>query len=1206
MKKIKFGFLALIAFFAVFFIFSKCFAQDPITVNSPTSNLWTQSPNINFDVGFGALSPSYGFINWNNSLSGWWRGENTTNDESINGNNGTFSGTYVDGKFGKAFFGTVNLGYKPAFNFHKSESFTLSIWVKKNDNLQSNVLSEGTWFNLLYHGAQRWEIMLGNSSSYKYIYSADASPSGKWVHLAMVYDAPNYALSLYVNGQLKASNSSSNFGEFSSQNALVAGSSNSAVDEIFVFNRSLAASEIKSLYDASLQNLNISFSAPELTSNKYNIYLVDSSANEYQTGEKTITLDIKNSAPAVTLVSPQNNVVNASATQTFFCSAQNTNLDTSLASVELYWDYGSAFGPSGSVNKVSGNSASVGFTKSSLSGIINWNCRACDTAGNCALAVSNNKLTVQNANYYVSPAGNDSNSGTLALPFKTVQHCADMVQPGGSCILRKGVYRETVTPPVSGASGFPIVFKSYPGETATISGADLLTGSWLQGNGSIYKTSGMGWSLGAGKDQIFVNGKAMMEARWPNAEDVMKPNFNKIDTGSSVSSMVATVNSSALTQPDGYWNGALMHATWDPRYYAATGTVSSSFLGKLNVNLTTTPAGYIYSYGLYYLTGSLNALDSATEWYYDKVTSTLYLWAPNGDSPANYTVEAKKRDMAFDLSGKSNIVLKNLNIFASSILTSPESHNLTLDTLNLKYVSHYTLLNGTMAAGEAGIKNTGVVLDGSNNTIENSRIDYSAGNGVSLIGSNNIVENCEISNVDYAGSECAAIQTGNQKTENNQILNNKLYNSARNLLVHSKAENMKILENDMSYNKFRDEFWDLGTTYCNNTNGLGTEIAYNKIHDFKEMGIYLDSGSSNFFIHNNVIWNGEKTNPLGIHLNTPSTGNKVYNNTLGNTWLTYNSGFADKNMTGTVIENNVGDWITRGRYLWGDAPGLVMQNNINTRLSLGTSSIDPAKMYVDYAGFNYHLKAGSPAINAGLNLGLTEDMDGNRIPQGGAPDLGAYEFGLVPTPQDYISYWKLNGNVNDEKNLNEGTLVGNPIFVAGIQNQALSLDGADDYVSLPMNLLAGTTKATISAWFKTSDSNGSIIMQYDNGSSYVYYLNLRNSKLEACMSNQDNYGCSYGGTADITSVNSYNDNLWHSAALVSDGTSEILYVDGVEVGRKAKAVNLPKGSYLSAMGFQGWVYYSVPRAQRAGYFAGQIDSVRIFNRALSPDEVKSL
>ena len=42
--------------------------------------------------------------------------------------------------------------------------------------------------------------------------------------------------------------------------------------------------------------------------------------------------------------------------------------------------------------------------------------------------------------FYVSTAGNDSNPGTLAEPFLTIQHAADIVDPGDSVVVEDGVY----------------------------------------------------------------------------------------------------------------------------------------------------------------------------------------------------------------------------------------------------------------------------------------------------------------------------------------------------------------------------------------------------------------------------------------------------------------------------------------------------------------------------------------------------------------------------------------------------------------------------------------------------------------------------------------------------------------------------------------------------------------------------------------------
>jgi hypothetical protein len=47
---------------------------------------------------------------------------------------------------------------------------------------------------------------------------------------------------------------------------------------------------------------------------------------------------------------------------------------------------------------------------------------------------------------------------------------------------------------------------------------------------------------------------------------------------------------------------------------------------------------------------------------------------------------------------------------------------------------------------------------------------------------------------------------------------------------------------------------------------------------------------------------------------------------------------------------------------------------------------------VDLAANNYHLQAGSPAIDTGASVIVMADFDGNPRPQRAAFDVGAYEY----------------------------------------------------------------------------------------------------------------------------------------------------------------------------------------------------------------------
>jgi hypothetical protein len=71
--------------------------------------------------------------------------------------------------------------------------------------------------------------------------------------------------------------------------------------------------------------------------------------------------------------------------------------------------------------------------------------------------------------YYVSPAGNDNNPGTIDSPWKTPEKAGSTAMAGDTVIFRGGVYNGQLAPKNSGnpSDGW-IIFKAYSGEEPTI------------------------------------------------------------------------------------------------------------------------------------------------------------------------------------------------------------------------------------------------------------------------------------------------------------------------------------------------------------------------------------------------------------------------------------------------------------------------------------------------------------------------------------------------------------------------------------------------------------------------------------------------------------------------------------------------------------------------------------------------------------------
>ncbi len=107
-------------------------------------------------------------------------------------------------------------------------------------------------------------------------------------------------------------------------------------------------------------------------------------------------------------------------------------------------------------------------------------------------------------------------------------------------------------------------------------------------------------------------------------------------------------------------------------------------------------------------------------------------------------------------------------------------------------------------------------------------------------------------------------------------------------------------------------------------------------------------------------------------------------------------GFRD-GATGVVRDNIFYD--AGSNYWASDGGSVVGSHNI---LYSTDGSIDPGDfpddlvnvdpLFFDPMADDYHIPASSPAVDAGMNMGVTIDLDGNPRPQGAGYDIGAYEF----------------------------------------------------------------------------------------------------------------------------------------------------------------------------------------------------------------------
>jgi len=198
-----------------------------------------------------------------------------------------------------------------------------------------------------------------------------------------------------------------------------------------------------------------------------------------------------------------------------------------------------------------------------------------------------------------------------------------------------------------------------------------------------------------------------------------------------------------------------------------------------------------------------------------------------------------------------------------------------------------------------------------------------------------------------------------------------------------------------------------------------------------------------------------------------------------------------------------------------------------------------------------------------------------------------------------MGWWKLDEGsgttaIDWSGHDSHGALDG-PQWVAGYDGSALEFDGANDTVTLGTGpALGGPTDFSVTAWIKTSTTSAGVIIQQRNGGyngEYRFMVN-GNGQLDLMLYGDSDYQYTFSTTKTV------NDENWHHAVFVRQGQSGYIYIDGNIAASESGTLRSLDSSIQVAVGAD--VRDSV------SYFNGTIDDVRIYNKALTQDEIKQV
>jgi hypothetical protein len=171
-------------------------------------------------------------------------------------------------------------------------------------------------------------------------------------------------------------------------------------------------------------------------------------------------------------------------------------------------------------------------------------------------------------------------------------------------------------------------------------------------------------------------------------------------------------------------------------------------------------------------------------------------------------------------------------------------------------------------------------------------------------------------------------------------------------------------------------------------------------------------------------------------------------------------------------------------------------------------------------------------------------------------------------------------------------------FAPGIKDNAATMSGSAQYVSLPVAIVGGLTAFSVSTWVNLNTAlTHTHIFDFGTGTNAYMFLTPHSgtNMLQFAISTTG-----FGGE-QILNAPALSTGSWQHVCVTLAGTTGTLYVNGTEVAQNA-AMTLNPASLGPTP--QNWLGRSQFGADP--YMNGKIDEFRIYRRALSAPEVQQL
>ena len=227
-----------------------------------------------------------------------------------------------------------------------------------------------------------------------------------------------------------------------------------------------------------------------------------------------------------------------------------------------------------------------------------------------------------------------------------------------------------------------------------------------------------------------------------------------------------------------------------------------------------------------------------------------------------------------------------------------------------------------------------------------------------------------------------------------------------------------------------------------------------------------------------------------------------------------------------------------------------------------------------------------------------------------------YQTSLQPVnlTNGLIAYYPFNGNANDMSgNGNNGTMNGTIQFVNGVLDSSAEFNSSQgDYVAVSNSAsFQNLSSTSISLWVKPTSFDLGLYADAESlvskgwgevASSFGLYIRRNSDAGTTTASSFDSIKFVFDWGTKTLSSPFYSPNNWYNCVAIATSDTVKLFVDNTLVGAISSTNQIISNSYPIYINYHTW-YGGSSSSSR---FGGDIDDIKIYNRALNNAEVHTI